>query len=395
MTREASAFHFSVEPANARLRRLPYPYQGALSVATDAEGFSPSFFHALMAWLNGRSRTPFGTGLGLEITGSLFFYDRTGASMAYFDSATPGGRPGPQAALLEDYLRTGWIDTNHAFGDFQGGGFGRAHALEAYGALARMGVSLPVFTNHGNADNWQNVGIDADYHAGDRAGHPAYHSDLFPSAGTRFVWTDSLYLESASPVPLPLFVPSPLQDTLGNEASILGFRRLRGTGRNAPNLSSLLAQLRLLPWNRLYKEQGTAILYQHLGVLHKAQGILTPASIEAALARPDLLLAPFRFLARERDEGRLWVVGLARLLRYACALSSVRLSGGQGVGVIELHDPPGNALSPEGLTLYIDPALPIRVIHRGKPLEFWHNGPDETGRYSITMASTSLPDIWS
>ncbi|MFC5354321.1 hypothetical protein [Azospirillum himalayense] len=383
--------HSHLRPAVPRLRALPYPFLGALAISSDAEGFEAGFFHALMSYLNGRGRTPFGKGLGLEVTTSLFFYDRTGASLAYFAEPLPGAARGREADRLDDCLRAGWIDTNHAFGDFEGGGFTRDHALYAYEALGRLGVKLPVFTNHGSADNRQNVGTDADYHAGDRPGDPAYHSDLFAAQGVRFVWTDSLCIETPRPDPEPLLQPETLQDG----TALLGVRRLRGTGRHAPNLTSLTSQIRLLALERLYAGQGVAVLYQHLGVLRRAPDRLVPGSIDEVLARPELFLAPFRHLARERDEGRLWVAGLARLLRYAEAVSSVRLSGGQGIGRIELHDPPHAVLDPAGLTLYIDPSLPVAVLHHGRELPIRHNGPDETGRYSVTVAQDRLPDIWS
>jgi len=380
-----------IEPAVPRLRRLPYPYRGALSIAGDAEGFSAEFFETLMAFLNSRGQTRFGIGLGLEVTASLFFYDRSRTSLAYFADDAPGARRSRHADRLDDYLRAGWIDTNHAFGNFDGGGgFRRAHAEHAYEALARAGAVLPVFTNHGSADNIQNIGRDADYHRGDRPGDAAYHVDLFSAQGVRFAWTDGLYIERPAAEAVPLLLSTELQDG----SIINGFRRVRGTGANAPNLTSLGTQIGLLSWEQLYAEGGVVVLYQHLGVLHKAQGQLTPATIEAVAARPDVCLAPFRRLARERDEGRLWVAGLARLLRYADAVSRVSLSGGQGCGVIELHDGPGPPLDPGGLTLYIDPALPVSLVYRKRSLPFWYNGPDETGRYSVTVAWTPLEEIW-
>jgi hypothetical protein len=382
-------FHSRLEPATSRFRPLPYPYLGALSISGDAEGFEPAFFDALMAYLNSRGPTPFGQGLGLEITASLFFYN--GAGPAYFTEPRPGAPRSSWADRLDDYLSAGWIDANHAFGDFDAGGFVRAHALHAYEALAKLGVVLPVFTNHGGTGNRQNIGGDAGYHAGDKPDDPAYHADLLAKHGARFVWTDSLYIEAPTPEPAPLLIPRILQD--GGAAT--GVRRLRGTGRNAPNLTSLLAQLRLLSWDKLYADHGVVALYQHLGVAHRAEGRLFPATVAETLIRPELCLAPFRLLARERDEGRLWVAGFARLLRYAEAVNSAGLSGGQGVGVIEIVDPPGHVLDPKGLTIYIDPALPIKVTHRGREIAIRHNGPDETGRYSVTVASTSLPDIWT
>jgi len=376
---------------------MPYPYRAAVSVSCDAEGYDAALFEAMSAFLNGRGRTPFGMGLGLEITSSMFFHARAPFQLAYFSGMEPGAPRSPHADRLDEYLRAGWIDTNHAFGDFDdGGGFTRAHALGAYETLARLGARLSVFTNHGGTDNAQNVGVDADYHRGDRPGDPARHSDLFHENGVRFVWSDGLYLETPSETVSPALHPMNLRDG----TPMYGFTRLRGTGGAAPNLSSLGRQLDLIPWERLYAENGVAVIYQHPGVLSKNAGRWIPATIDAVRAWPEVCLAPYRRLARERDEGRLWVAGTARLLRYAEAIRSFRISGGQGIGVITLHDPepdgsaPPPDLDPAGLTLYIDPGLPVRVVHRGGDLPIHFNGPDESGRCSVTVIHPPLPELW-
>ena len=174
------------------MRSLPYPYKAGVAISNDAEFMSPEFFEGLMAFLNSTGLTPLGSGLGLEVTSSAFFYSAHPYSFSYFEGAVVGGRETAFAARMEEYLRAGWIDTLHAYGDFDGlGGFQRAHAERTFDVLARMGATLPIYTNHGDSANVQNIGGDAAYHLGDVPGTTAYHTDLLKAHGVRYIWTDS------------------------------------------------------------------------------------------------------------------------------------------------------------------------------------------------------------
>ena len=48
----------------------------------------------------------------------------------------------------------------------------------------------------------------------------------------------------------------------------------------------------------------------------------------------------------------------------------------------------------QGLTLYVDPANPPIVTYGGRQLSVIHNGPDETGRYSISIPFRKKAKIW-
>jgi len=391
---------------NTAIRRLPYPYRGALAIANDAEFLSLPFFETLMAFVNGRGETPWGRGLGLECTSSVFFYSAHAHSMSYFDGALPGGQRSSVAERLAVYLKSGWIDTIHAYGAFDRvGGFERAHSERSFAELDRLGVRLKVFTNHGDDKNVQNIGGDAAYHRGDVPDQDAHHTDLLARHGVRHVWTDSMADEyRARPKGIrqrwrqrggfPFLTTE--DRTMRDGTAFRGFRRLRGTGANAPNLSSLQRQLDLIDWDALYNKHESIVLYQHLGVLHRVAGECVPATVEAVKARPEVFLAPWRRLAREADEGRLWVVGLARLLAYRELLEGVELVAAKS-GELELQldwtpDDPATDLA--GLTLYVDTARPMKLRCHGNDLPFVVNGPDETGRYSVSVAPARLPDIW-
>lgn len=392
---------------NAMIRRLPYPYRGALAIANDAEFLSQPFFETLMAFVNGRGETPWGRGLGLECTSSIFFYSAHNHSMSYFDGTTTGAPRALAADRLADYLKSGWVDTIHAYGAFDRvGGFERAHAERSFEELNRLGVRLRVFTNHGDDKNIQNIGGDAAYHRGDVPDHDAHHTDLLARHGVRHIWTDGMADEYPS---RPRGIRRRWRQKAGfpflttedrrmrDGTAFRGFRRFRGTGANAPNLSSLQRQLDLVDWDALYDRHEAVVLYQHLGVLHRVAGECVPATVDAVAARPEVFLAPWRRLAREADEGRLWVVGLARLLAYREILEHAELVAAK-TGVLELKldrvpDDPARELA--GLTLYVDTARPVTLRCQNTDLPIVVNGPDETGRYSVSVTHAHLPDIWS
>jgi len=48
----------------------------------------------------------------------------------------------------------------------------------------------------------------------------------------------------------------------------------------------------------------------------------------------------------------------------------------------------------QGLTLYADSGDPVDIRYHEHPLSVRHNGPDETGRFSVTVNMQKLPDIW-
>lgn len=402
-------------PQKPLIRRLPYPFRAALAISNDADFCQMAFFEELMRFLNTRRRTAFGTGLGLEVTSSYFAFSLPERQFSYFSGLDPHASLSDHARRIEEYLVAGWIDANHAYGDFDGvGGFTRKHAERTFETLARLGVQLDVFINHGDAQNSQCIGEEAPHHKGDAPGSSAYHTDLLAAHGTRYI-TSSRYIfgdvtfdghapSLTPPVrrrwrwPRPqaaarpdLFSPARLRD--GN--SFEAFFRLRGTGFNAPNLSSLAYQVQRAKLEELYRDGGIVVLYQHLGVLTRMAGKCVPASIEAAREMPHLW-APLRVLAREAEEGRLWVAGLHRLLQYADMVRRVTAYC-QGDADFSL-DIDGQVEKPEelfgGLTLYCHPKSRPKIRYKNLELPLQPNGPDETGQYSVSVRMHRLPDIW-
>ncbi len=385
----------------AGLRKFPYPYQAALAFSFDAELLSLEVMEELLRFLNTCDATRLGRGIGLEATCSLFFHSPAGTTVSWFG---PAGRRSPQATRIAEYLKTGFLDANHAFGDFDARpAFRRELALATYEVLAGLGVTLPIFTNHGTSANVQNVGGDAPYQRGDVPGEAAYHSDLFPGNGVRYIWTDSAVFSPPAGLregvrrllrpesPRLLLEPVRLRDG----TMMLRFRRFRSIGREAPNCSLLGRQVEELNLPRLLAEGKTAVLYQHPGVLRKEGNTCVPATVEALRTLERTFLSPLRRIAGYHDEGRLWVRGLARVLGYVelaqgCA---VRKEGRRLVIAPprKLEHVPRDL---EGLTIYCDEEEGMVVSCQGIDLTVVHNPPDETARRSVSVPLSRAAGPW-
>ena len=141
------------------LRPWPWPYRAALSVCSDVDGTSPADFEAIHTFLNTDRQTPMGRGLQLNLADSCWFFQHPDAgdrAFAYFDGLTD--RESPHAPALRDWIREGWIDTLHSWGNFSGvGGFTRALAEQALGEMEKHRLRLSVWVNHGDDCNIQNI----------------------------------------------------------------------------------------------------------------------------------------------------------------------------------------------------------------------------------------------
>jgi hypothetical protein len=176
---------------------------------------------------------------------------------------------------------------------------------------------------------------------------------------------------------------------------------MRCTGRYAPNLASLGHQLDQVDWGRLYRDHGAVVVYQHFGVLRKTPAGCEPATTASVQALGDRCTAPLRVLAERQEAGRLWVPPLARLLTYVDVVESVRLRPDPSGGAIDVllpDDATDRSLAPDalqGLTFYVDDAdEPIRLRCGDRDVPLARNGPDETGRPSVSVPLERLEPIW-
>ncbi len=302
------------------LRRFPYPFQAMLAVASDCDGMTPRKFTLIHRFLNTHSSTVLGPGLGLDIADSLFFFvgtDRLGwcdydftawqDQMSWFHRLADG-RP-HHADLLLRYIRAGWIDSLHSYGDFSmqdetATRYARRFALAASNALHSAGVSPTVWINHGNRSNVGNFGNpESTYQQGDVPNSPYYCADVAIAAGIRFVWTrrDSQFGLASMLYPI----------TLRDGQKIWGFYRYTDDGYTDKgqlrwnwNPRMLSAQLSDAHLSELERRHEFSIVAQHLG------GDIAPIPFYGAN------LDALTRLKREQDAGRLIVARTSRLLRY-------------------------------------------------------------------------------
>ena len=403
-----------ISPIDTKLRKLPFPYKGALSISSDVEFFSFRFFEELMKFMNTKSLTDLGQGLGLEVTSSLFFYTANPYTFSYFDGELVDAAKSNAANRIDDYLKSGWVDTNHSYGDFFGSqAFTREHAVRSFALLSDLDVTLEVFTNHGG--NQANLGNHHHLYTGDNQDTCAYHADLLKENEVKYVWLDS------GPYNIELFdrlrpFKNQIQKLLGRHTGYLrkrnklfkdeelrdgirlkGFVRFRSTGRNAPNLSTLGFQIKQINWQGLYKKKGVIILYQHLGVLSKnIKGHCISASAKAITKNPDIL-APFYFLAEEQEKGNLWVCGTQKLLRFVEVVESSKVTFDQDSGKWRLEYEGTVTDDPQiffqGLTIYSD-HRPNQLLFKDATINLKLNGRDETGRYSVMVPLKKIENIW-
>ncbi len=404
---------------NTSIRKWPYPFLSGTTISNDSEFMSFKFFEKLMEFLNTDKKTIFGQGLGLEVTSSTFHFSDNPKSFSVFKGTSPKGQPSSFYNRLSDYFKEGLIDTLHAYGEFDNSSnFKRIHAERVANHLEKIGTKIASFSNHGGVENYQNIGQDEDYHCGDIKGHPAYHTDLWGEIGIKFAWTDSMIFHSfkdnhssiknrlrkirnylKKQKKIAYFQdkdPNIIKNiSLNDGKSVIGFQRFRGTGGNAPNLSSFGYQVSQIPWSELYRNNDGIIIYQHLGILSRINRICKEATIEDIKNRPEMYLAPFRVLSREFYAGRLWVAGCSRFLMYLKMLNNVSVDHDQdGHYEILTEDKKFDETALQGLTIYIDPINFKGLFLNKKKLDIQYNGPDETDRYSITVPIKKLKEIW-
>ena len=131
----------------------------------------------------------------------------------------------------------------------------------------------------------------------------------------------------------------------------------------------------------LVERKAVSIIYTHLGKAPSAAEPL-PAPTRAAL----------QTLAGYRDDGRILVATTRRLLGFCAARDRVRAVSRRDADgtVIEVDiapdERPLSAADLDGLTFYVDDPASARVVVDGREqLSLRRNGPDHTGRASVSI----------
>lgn len=404
-----------------KIRSWPFPFLTGLTFSNDVDSMEFSFFEELMCYLNSKKITRFGEGLGLEITSSIFFFSPNGTGVSIFNELDLNAQETENAPRLLEYIDNGWIDSIHAFGDFDKRPvFTRSHASRVFETLSKRVGKVSIFSNHGSVNNIQNVGCDQEYHEGDKKLSRAYHSDLCKKNGIKFLWTDSMTFFKVEKAGLGEKLMAYIRSRIGlrkypryfdarddknlkrielnDGSSFIGFRRFAGLGIS-PNLGNVMEQLDQLELARRYQDKKGTILYQHFGVIFQDQSVCIPATISGILKEPDRYLKSFQFLKKEQDSGRLWIAGCKRFLEYLAMRDSIRVCEFErgkfrvllktSDAIQELED-----CDLQGLTFYGEETSSAKLYIGERVLSLVKNVPDETGRISYSIPIQPLESIW-
>jgi hypothetical protein len=339
------------------LRDYPYPYRSAIAISNDCEFTTWDTQIALSRFLCGEK------GLDLEISNSLFFFVTNSlchSTFSYFQGTSDV--PTAEAPVIREMVRAGYIDTVHAYGDFDDGSFKRLYAERVAKECREHGLRFAVWTNHGSDQNWQNLGHRslARYQQGDNPQHPCYHLDLLRQIGVRYFWVDDGYLEKPDDEG-PL-----LYDEDGRDGSSLQlFRRYRGlAGRPAPNASSLPDQVRIKDIEAVIEKGRACIVYQHLGCWRKTDAgafeanrppYFTPAGVQV-----------LEYLAQAFHDGRCLVTTVARLLRYLETFKTLAFTAMQDEIVVSSSSGRVAVEDLAGVSFYASNPDRMRVVWRAK-----------------------------
>lgn len=387
------------------LRKFPYPYKCALAICSDVDATtSVERFVELQKFLCTNEQTSNGTGVALEIGNSFWFFrnsDHPGIS--YFEKLTKDETP--FAEICREFIRSGFVDILHTYGDFNRGGFNRKYAEQAIDELVKRNLTVKTWVNHGNNLNSQNIGGIKEY-LGAKPRNDSYHIDLLKAYGIKYFWTSQLthlvgqdsrfsttnifknQLQKMLAVKygsrqIPPFFSNKLMNKIlqddGSEIdSFMRFINPWGeySYTNAENFSNQLSEKVIA---ELKSNEGFMILYTHLGNFNNAKKIL-PAATERSL----------RNLAKEYNEGNIFITTTTRLLTYyeVCSLINLEEKKNDDKRIISLSfkdgfSPTTHDLS--GLTFYTEDPENTIIYFNNTRLETTTNSADQTGRISVSI----------
>ena len=403
------------------LRKYPYPYRSALTICSDIDFTTPEEFLEIHRFLNTQQRTSMGVGVGLEIGDSFWMYSAAPEpwrSLTLFNGLEPV--EGPWSEMILDFIRAGYLDCLHTYGDFNHyGGFRREMAVKAVDYLLDKGIQLRIWTNHGDLHNFQSInerlglGDLKQWQSanGDSFESVEYHMDLTRTLGITFlcgsrgvtqVWGQNRSLGLQEIFPLERMsdpvnylrwlyhqlrpgVRSFMENSLlegielrdGN--SLFAFKRYGRCQQDRSNdLGKVLSEKNLA---RLVRDESVAILYTHMGKRLQLEGPVIPEEFQEGLRR---LEAHFR-------ERKVFVTTTSRLLNYLTVrreLSFVVVKSEDHLRITLKSKTQAEALG--GITFYVDSPKRPRFFLGEKELELQENPKDHLQRKSYSVPLTPL-----
>lgn len=372
-------------------RKFPWPYHAMLAIESDADHTDLRKFNIIHEFLNTKSETMLGQGLGLDISDSFFLYngsneprkiDYNGETvkneMTMFDGIS--NIPSADAPILLYYIRHGWIDTFHSAGDFSRVNssttiFSRELEINALNFLKKQNeVPITVFTDHGNQSNVANFGSYTafdQYMEGDNPQSKYYITDLLEHEGVRYVWSDHFGDQFSYP---SMIYPITLRDG----SKMWGFNRFTGTRKVAyePGLGQVAN------WDTMWNpaDLGEQLDSSRLNALVQSGGY----TIIATHLEGNANLFPFNYstiealvhLSHMQDHGLILVASTSRLLQYNLMQQGLRdqilyhaSTGTTDINITQIIDPVNGDFIPtvsqlHGITFTLkDPSDAMISIH--------------------------------
>lgn len=395
------------------LRKFPYPYVCGLALASDPDDLhTREDFLEVARFLNTTGHTSMGTGLGLETGYGFWAYDGCGTCDFTLFRGT-SREPSPNAEVIEDLIRSGHLDYMHTYGDFSDGGFRRGHAAHALEYLARRGLRLEVWVNHGGSGNRQQIG-NLSHQRGDDPGAPEYHTDLLLQHGVRFLETYGIVHTVGQDAPCSctdrlkqtwesfaygmrgrdwrfrsLFSNSLLERCrLRDGQQVHSFKRFIGPcdGLERAGSRELAVQISSAVIEQLKSKRGYMIVYTHLW-----RGLEHPCRI------PERTRNALRHLADEQRSGNVYVTTTRKLLVYnllqnGLAWESHADDTGTEIRITGWTDATQDSWAPsceelQGVTFYTAHPDRTRIYLKDSKIgNVVENPPDSTGRPSLSIA---------
>ena len=190
------------------LRKFPYPFKAAYTIASDVDD-TDSIDELVHTHTKISSKKE---GYGLDMGDSFWMYNEQRELMKdslydihsfykKFSGPTPflgvsifdglSNHESDDAKIIKDYIRKGYIDALHSYGQFSKDVFQREYAINAIKYLNDNNLKFDVWIQHGGHENTNNVGPWA-WQLGDNPGSKEYHTDITVPYGVKYFWTGQM-----------------------------------------------------------------------------------------------------------------------------------------------------------------------------------------------------------
>ncbi|MCK4428222.1 MAG: hypothetical protein KAW16_07060 [candidate division Zixibacteria bacterium] len=415
------------------LRKFPYPYEAALAICSDLDHTdSIEKFLSIQEFLSSTEKTPFGTGLGLEVGNSFWFYNQYNQSLkksskdtTYIDSMLFGipdrgislfdgtsDTLSPYAWVMLKLIKAGYLDCLHSYGEFAEGGFSRDLTVKVVDFWKSEALSIDVYTNHGGTGNNDNIGPPSRFR-GDNPSAVEYHTDLTVPLGIKFLWRGQVTHcigqdGNFSLINFAKMVYEYFQDlfnreidythdnslvhihTLDDGQKVFEFVRYINPLGKYPLAHQEYMQYQLGPKviDELISCRGYLIFYTHLGTNKHQPYLCSPA------------LDVLRYIKKKNDEAKLLVTTTSKLLNYyvhskylywhhAVKMDSLFIMIDSISNEVEGSFVPSEK-DLEGITFYVPEDKNVSLSVAGRPILFIENAKEESGKRSISVPWNKL-----